>query len=141
MLKSDSGIDLWNELADEIYSFQEVLGIAGFDFGFRVIDEILRFLYVSWVYEGQPKVWDNWRRYLDAQIKQKMLPKLHGSQRVLEDVLNELFKLCVDLEIDTSPRSFNLNINSSKVKYPSSALKIQDMDKVLNEQRYVSFIN
>ena len=35
-------------------------------------------MYVSWVYEGEPEIWDNWERYFDAQIKQKMLPKLHG---------------------------------------------------------------
>lgn len=140
-VKINSNEYLWDILADEINSFQEVLGKAGFDFGFRVINEILRFMYVAWVYEGKQEVWDNWMRYFDAQIKQKMLPKLHGSQRVLEEVLRDLFDLCYMDTIDSPPRSFGDLKSVSTVKYLESAQKIQEMDKVLNEQRYVSFIN
>ncbi|MGP8024403.1 MAG: MrcB family domain-containing protein [Methanobacterium sp.] len=133
---------LWNILAKEIQNFQDVLGKAGFDFGFRIIDEISRFMYVAWVYEGKPiENWDNWTRYFDAQIKQKMLPKLHGSQRVLENVLKELFELCFIEPIESSPRFYENLETDANVKYLSAALKIQEMDKVLNEQRYVSFIN
>lgn len=140
-VKIDANDYLWDVLADEIYSFQEVLGKAGFDFGFRVINEILRFMYVAWVYEGKQEVWDNWMRYFDAQIKQKMLPKLHGSQRVLEEVLRELFELCYWDAVDSAPRYFENLETDPAVKYKSSVLKLQEMDKVLNEQRYVSFIN
>ena len=44
----------------------------------------------------QPSEWNNWERYFDAQIKQKMLPKLHGSERVLGEAITELSKLCLD---------------------------------------------
>lgn len=132
---------LWEYLADEIQKFQDVLRKAGFEFGFRVIDEILRFMYVAWVYEDSPGLWENWERYFDAQIKQKMLPKLHGSQRVLEDVLKDLFELCYTEAVEPAPRYFENLKADSNVRYKSSALKIQEMDKVLNEQRYVSFIN
>jgi broad-specificity NMP kinase len=140
-VKIDEEILLWNMLAKEIQKFQEVLGKAGFDFGFRVIDEISRFMYVAWVYEGEPEIWDNWMRYFDAQIKQKMLPKLHGSQRVLENVLIELFELCIKEAVESSPRFYGNLETDQNVKYLSASLKIQEMDKVLNEQRYVSFIN
>ena len=115
------GNKLWDLLSDELNIFQEVLKTAGFDFGFRVIDEILRFMYVAWYYEGENEIWDNWQRYFDAQIKQKMLPRIHGSQRVLENTLNELSQLCVD--------------------YPTSKAKIEEMKDVLYKQRYVSFTN
>ena len=69
---------IWSLLAMELELFQNVLKKAGFDFGFRVINEILRFMCVAWRYEGKKRTWDNWERYFDAQIKQKMLPKLHG---------------------------------------------------------------
>ncbi|AEG17858.1 MrcB family domain-containing protein [Methanobacterium paludis] len=140
-VKIDEQVYLWDILADEINKFQEVLGKAGFDFGFRVIDEILRFMYVAWVYDGKPEIWDNWMRYFDAQIKQKMLPKLHGSQRVLENVLKELFELCYIEAVDLPPHKLGDIQSEETVKYLSSALKIQEMDKVLYEQRYVSFIN
>ena len=139
-VKTENGDNIWEVLSEELTKFQEILKKAGFDFGFRVIDEILRFMYAAWIYENKPLNWDNWERYFDAQIKQKMLPKLHGSQRVLEVVLNELFDQCYLESVNISPRSFIGDINFH-VKYPSSALKIQEMDKVLYEQRYVSFIN
>lgn len=137
----DGEISLWDTMASEITEFQKVLKKAGFDFGFRVIDEILRFMYVAWIYENRPETWDNWMRYFDAQIKQKMLPKLHGSQRVLEDVLRELFELCYPEAVDVPPHQLGDIQGEETLKYPSSALKIQEMSKVLYEQRYVSFIN
>jgi len=120
-IETIEGNKLWDLLSDELNIFQEVLKTAGFDFGFRVIDEILRFMYVAWYYEGENEIWDNWQRYFDAQIKQKMLPRIHGSQRVLENTLNELSQLCVD--------------------YPTSKAKIEEMEDVLYKQRYVSFTN
>lgn len=138
-VETNEGI-LWDVLSDELNKFQEVLKKAGFDFGFRVIDEILRFIYVAWIYEGKEDEWNGWERYFDAQIKQKMIPKIHGSQRTLENVIKELFELCLGGESEKAPRSFG-DILSKNVKYSKSALKIQEMDKVLYEQRYVSFIN
>ena len=76
-------------------------------------------MYVSWVYEGKLSRWDNWPRYFDAQIKQKMLPRIHGSQRTLEKSLNDLSALCED--------------------YPTSKDKLEEMIDVLKKQRYVSF--
>jgi len=111
----------WDVVSAEIFRFQELLKKAGFDFGFRVINEIMRFMYVSWVYEGKPQEWKNWKRYFDAQIKQKMLPRIHGSQRTLEGVLKDLYDLCSD--------------------YPSSKVKLEEMKDVLYKQRYVSFTN
>ncbi|MEN6554205.1 MAG: restriction endonuclease, partial [Methanobacterium sp.] len=111
----------WDVVSAEIFRFQELLKKAGFDFGFRVINEIMRFMYVSWVYEGKPQEWKNWKRYFDAQIKQKMLPRIHGSPRTLEGVLKDLYDLCSD--------------------YPSSKVKLEEMKDVLYKQRYVSFTN
>lgn len=126
-VETSNGANLWIELSHELESFQKILKKAGFDFGFRVINEILRFMCVAWRYEKEPDIWDNWERYFDAQIKQKMLPKLHGSERVLGDVLLELYNLCLDAD--------------EKIKYKTSAQKLEEMQKVLYEQRYVSFIN
>jgi len=111
----------WDLMAIELEKFQNVLRKIGFDFGFRVINEIIRFMYVSWVYEGNPSKWDNWPRYFDSQIKQKMLPRSHGSQRTLEKTLNDLSVLCGD--------------------YPTSKAKLEEMIDVLKKQRYVSFTN
>jgi len=113
--------DFWDIMTGQLDEFQLLLKKAGFDFGFRVINEIMRFMYVVWVYECKPSNWINWKRYFDAQIKQKMLPRIHGSQRTLEDVLDKLLVQCED--------------------YPFSKRKIEEMKKALYKQRYVSFTN
>ncbi len=134
-----SGQKMWDILSNELDSFQDILKEAGFDFGFRVINEILRFMCVAWTYEGKPETWNNWERYFDAQIKQKMLPKIHGSERAIGNVLLELFNQCLSIDSEKSPRFYDLS--NLDIKFISSAIKLQEMDKVLAEQRYVSFIN
>ena len=62
--------NLWDVLSNELDLFQSILKKINFDFGFRVINEILRFMFVSWRYEDSPQNWENWERYFDAQVKQ-----------------------------------------------------------------------
>ena len=132
--------NLWDTLAMELTAFQETLKDSSFDFGFRVINEILRFMIVSWRYENSPENWDNWERYFDAQIKQKILPKLHGSEKAIGNVLSNLFNIClIDRNNNENPKSFEVTKENSR--YYTSALKLQNMAKVLSDQRYVSFIN
>ena len=50
---------------------------------------------VAYEYEKDNDTWD-WKRYLDAKIKQKMLPKLHGSQKVIGGTLDKLLEACED---------------------------------------------
>ncbi len=134
------GNSLWDILAKELTIFQKTLKSSGFDFGFRVINEILRFMIVSWKYENSPTEWDNWQRYFDAQIKQKILPKLHGSEKAIGEVLIKLFNNCLNnRENNENPKNFK--IETENARYPSSAIKLQNMAKVLSQQRYVSFIN
>ena len=131
---SDVVIDdepFWDVLSYEINSFQTILSKSGFDFGFRVINEIVRFMAVAWEYEGKPSEFANWTRYFDACIKQKMLPKLHGSEKIIGETLEELSNLCSDSVIGTE----------DMVKYPESFKKLEEMKKILRKQRYVSFIN
>ena len=103
-IKTKDNKSLWDVVSEEINKIYRELKKAGFDFGFRVINEIMRFMYVAWEYEGKPLKWDNWERYFDAQIKQKMLPKLHGSQRTLQGVINNLFEICYGRKTDKAPR-------------------------------------
>ena len=140
-IKTGDGKELWGILTDEINKFQNDLKKAGFEFGFRVINEVIRFMYVAWKYENAPRKWQNWQRYFDAQIKQKMLPKIHGSQRTLGNLFVNLFSLCCGGDIgkeEKKPREF-VDDPLADIPYPTSARKIAEMDKILNEQRYVSF--
>lgn len=137
---SYNGDSLWDTLAMELTAFQETLKGSGFDFGFRVINEILRFMVVAWRYENSPSEWNNWERYFDAQIKQKILPKLHGSEKAIGNVLTNLFNICL-VERNNNENPKNFNIIKEDCRYYTSAVKLQNMSKVLSDQRYVSFIN
>ena len=109
---------LWDTLAIELTGLQETLKGSGFDFGFRVINEILRFMVVAWRYENSPIEWDNWERYFDAQIKQKVLPKLHGSEKAIGNVLTNLFNICLeDRNNNENPKYFNLTKENSRYYY------------------------
>ncbi|WP_286709079.1 McrB family protein [Methanothermobacter sp. EMTCatA1] len=112
---------IWDELVEELDFFHETLRGPGFDFGFRVTLEILRFMHAAWIYEKKPARWENWERYMDAQIKQKILPKIHGPERLLRDTLEELRKHCRD-------------------RFPESEKKLEEMQNTLKTQRYASFI-
>ncbi len=123
-LETCDGKVLWVELSIKLNDLQQILKKADFDFGFRTINEIIRFMYVSWNYDknlDSPLIWDSWKRYFDAQIMQKMLPKLHGSQKELADILKELEEYCI------------------KENFQESSKKLEKMIKTLKEKRYVSF--
>jgi len=119
-LRDDLGM-IWDELVAELDFFHKTLKGPGFDFGFRVTMEILRFMHAAWVYDGRPRKWDNWERYMDAQIKQKILPKIHGPERLLRDTLEDLRNHCMR-------------------RFPESERKLKEMQNTLKTQRYVSFI-
>lgn len=136
-IQTENGI-LWEVLADEMDNFSDILKETGFDFGFRTIIEIIRFMYVSWIYDGKNNPWNNWQRYFDAQIVQKMLPKVHGSHRELDPILRKLFTHCYsgDYENETW---YNAILDENELSYPTAARKLQMMGKILQEKRYVSF--
>ncbi len=132
--------NLWDVLSNELDLFQNILKKINFDFGFRVINEILRFMLVSWKYENSPQNWENWERYFDTQVKQKILPKLHGSQKAIGQSIDELFNAClIERKNNVDPRLVELA--KKDCRYYTSAVKLQNMAKILSNQRYVSFIN
>ncbi|WP_400258414.1 hypothetical protein [Methanobrevibacter smithii] len=132
--------NLWDVLSNELDLFQSILKKINFDFGFRVINEILRFMFVSWRYEDSPQNWENWERYFDAQVKQKILPKLHGSQKAIGQTINELFNACL-IERKNNVDARLVDLTKDDCRYHTSAVKLQNMAKILSNQRYVSFIN
>ena len=63
------------------------------EFAFRSMTEILRFLAVSYELKPTSRDWD-WKAAMDAQILQKILPKLHGSKRKIGSLLAALARYC-----------------------------------------------
>ena len=74
---------------------------------------------------------------LDAAIVQKLLPKLHGSRKKLEPVLQRLWKLCFAEEIKDIQNITADNIE--KAKYKESADKISRMYDSANVNGFTSF--
>lgn len=116
--------NLWDVLSNELDLFQSILKKINFDFGFRVINEILRFMFVSWRYEDSPQNWENWERYFDAQVKQKILPKLHGSQKAIGQTINELFNACL-IERKNNADARLVDLTKNDCRYYTSALNFK----------------
>ena len=113
--------EIWIELKNHLTELHGVLKKSGFDFGFRVVNEILSFVLEAYYYENNNDF--DYKRYFDAQILQKLLPKIHGSKKVLENTLNELEEYC-------NNNGFN-----------NSQTKLEKMKDDLETLTYVSFIN
>ncbi|MDO8350281.1 MAG: hypothetical protein Q7S94_03915 [Gallionella sp.] len=75
------------------------LAKIGAEFGFRTAYEITRFTHFHAKLSGEG--WQ-FKDALDAQVLQKLLPKLHGSERRLGPVLKALETFCMTHECDDS---------------------------------------
>ena len=115
-----------DEIVRDLGFFQAALSKINLSFSFRTIDEIMRFMYVSYCYDSKDFK-SKWYRYLDAQIMQKVLPKVHGNKSI-EDTLIELLNYC-------GKKAHG----SEKYAYPETRDKIGRMVELLKTQRYVSF--
>lgn len=87
------------ELNTQMTKLFERLQPIGAEFGFRTALEITCFFYHHAVLTGP-----TWRfeQALDAQVIQKLMPKLHGSHRKLYPTLMELQKFCEDNKLHLS---------------------------------------
>ena len=81
------------KLSAELRLFFGHLSDIGAEFGFRTAHEIARFVDFHQKLKGGN--WD-FRYAMDAQVIQKLLPKLYGSRRKLEPVLCALGILCYE---------------------------------------------
>lgn len=84
---------LLRPLEKELALFFDVLELHGWEFGFRTASDIVKFASAfDEVSSGRAEP----APILDAQVVQKLLPRLNGSQRRLEPVLWALAVLCFD---------------------------------------------
>lgn len=90
----------------ELCLFFDALQAANAEFGFRVAKEGAAFLHFHKLLSGEG--WE-FKAAMDAQILQKLLPKLHGSRNALEPVLCMLATLCFakrTWELDDAGKEF-----------------------------------
>ncbi|MEI6796675.1 MAG: hypothetical protein WCK39_07405 [Methanomassiliicoccales archaeon] len=139
---TQSGKPIWDELTDVLEEIQQDLDGSSFELGIRSLNEVVGFLFVSWVYEGRPVEFLRWQRYLDAAILQRILPKIHGSNKETLDLLTGLFEICIDAQgIGTGVSlSSEQNEIEGASRFPKSAMKLSEMYQILKHSKYVSFI-
>lgn len=104
-------------------------------FGYRVINELSRFLCVADEHVEN----FNADTVLDLGILQKVLPKFHGTRARLEKPLQNVLKFCYSKEADTYDRD-RAEAFDDKARFPRSAQKCARMLRTLDEQGYTSFI-
>ena len=87
------------ELRQRLTELFAELAPIGAEFGFRTAFEVSRFFYHHAVLTGEG--WQ-FKDALDAQIVQKLMPKLHGSDRKLRKVLDKLLIFCITHDLQLS---------------------------------------
>jgi hypothetical protein len=100
------------KLKAELLLFFEVLVGVQSEFGFRVAKEVSAFIESH--RSLSPADWD-FRSAMDAQIVQKILPRLHGSRAKLEPVLSALAILC------HTNRTWNIDAESGQFDHIKAA--------------------
>lgn len=78
-------------LKKEVLLFFDILSEFGAEFGFRTVKEMARFIYYFELISPNGFAFE---QALDAQVLQKILPKLHGSRKKLEPILCALAAVC-----------------------------------------------
>ena len=120
------------------------------EFAFRSLTEIVRYLAVDYELSRDKDDWD-WQSALDAQILQKILPKLHGSKRKIGALLAALATYCEngDAEVAAKPLNYDATADAypvlgSKVylnpMFPESHRKLCEMIQSVSRDQFVSFI-
>ncbi len=127
------------------------------EFGFRTGREVMAYLRTVHFLtpEGQRAGWaaekGDWQKALDAQILQKILPKLHGSRSRLAPLLGAVATYCAKGQLGPAMEHFPENGNTPKrglndarnietQTFAESYKKLERMIEVLVEEQFVSFI-
>ncbi len=126
------------EAFEVISKLQELLKEEGRPFGYRVLDEIMTYLIMAQQYNIA-----NLDSAIDAQIVQKILPKLHGNRKELELLLRRLLGQFTISELQgdlLSSDTKEVLAMEESYRFPLSGKKVFAMYKQLLQTGYCSFI-
>ena len=127
--KAQSQISKDDRQKDVLLLFFNELKKVNAEFGYRTVNEISRYIYFA---DGEMEN----DEAVDTAILQKLLPKLHGSRKKLEPVLQQLWKLCF------TGAGKDLNIaqeHVEKADFKESADKIRRMYESAAANGFTSF--
>jgi 5-methylcytosine-specific restriction protein B len=123
---------------DTLVKFFGELKKTGAEFGYRSATEILRL--INQLSAMDSNLTNNQK--IDIAIIQKLLPKLHGSQRKLRSVLEALGSFCIAGDVKIIKDVFekpDFDFNASNVLYPLSLEKIARMYRGAIDNGFASF--
>lgn len=118
-----------------LMSFFAGLKQAGAEFGYRTVSEMYRFISLAQQLDAG---WDN-DKLMDIVVMQKMLPKLHGSRKKIQPVLNELWKICLQAENELVLIENEGIVIDKHFRYPLSATKIRQMYLNAKDNGFTSY--
>jgi len=140
-----------DKLESALQDVFQILQKRGFEFAYRSASEIIRFASVSYELaetgaDGK-KIFDI-IEVIDTQILQKLLPKLHGSRKKMENLLAALAQYCIDANLETALKQFDkcdvrtdVSVyKDSPVVYKNSYRKLAEMLESVRRDQFVSFI-
>ena len=113
-----------------------ILAEDGYEFGHRVYHEAVRFSRLYAECGGDPAT-----KALDAQVMQKLLPRLHGSRRQIESLLVSMAAFCHGKDVPHAPSAPGdpLDWSMSEARLPMSFDKVCRMLRRLRSNQFVSF--
>ena len=108
------------------------------EFGYRTMHEVLRYAGVDYELAADRATW-SWAACLDVQILQKILPKLHGSKKRVEQLVVDLAVFCETGAAPAGTGAFAAR-STGKITYPQSYEKLACMIEAVRRDQFVSFI-
>lgn len=121
-------------------SIHDALAVEHRHFGYRVAREIARFVDLAreQTHGDAPAL----RAALDVAVLAKILPKLHGSQGELEEILKKLLAIAIDAKpgSDVVSKDGKWLVDIAAAPLPRSARKLERMLRRLRARGFVSFI-
>jgi 5-methylcytosine-specific restriction protein B len=136
-----------DEVQNSLNDIYEIMEVNRMEFGFRTVNEILRYHKVDFALTEKPDKW-NWVDVFDAQLLQKIFPKIHGSKRRVDSLLVRLARYAetgnAPKKEDSTPADYQSSpvkrADAKNCKFPRSHGKLCDMIDTVRRDQFVSFI-
>src|SRR5699024_10474686 len=109
--------NLIGQVINELVQINKALEIDQAHIGYRVRDEICFYM----VYNDRENLLD-FDSAMDLCILQKILPRISGSDSLVEELLRELYELFTSKRLDDELESEEVDFETAK--YPRSAQKV-----------------
>lgn len=119
--KSNLDVDTLVEIQDVFKRIYEIVEKSGYEFAYRTVREIRQYLSAAYELTEDKETFDLYA-VIDEQLIQKILPKIHGNNKEIGGLLEEMAALCVEYDL------------------PLSSEKIEKMKGKLAQIQYASFI-